>query len=202
MNHLLNNIPDSKGTNAYYRDKSFSKLLEFYSGKDMLSKIESKFVELGEIVGSELEDLALSADKNSPKLSKRSRDGSFTNTIEKHPDFIKLEKYAFEKFGLAAMSHRHGVFGMQQALPPIVKYGLTFLFVQSEFGLCCPLSMTDSLTRTLKKFGENKLIEKFFDQLTSQNLDELFQGGMFMTEQHAGSDVGSIDTYAENIGGE
>ena len=202
MNHLLNNIPDSKGTNAYYRDKSFSKLLEFYSGKDMLSKIESKFVELGEIVGSELEDLALSADKNSPKLSKRSRDGSFTNTIEKHPDFIKLEKYAFEKFGLAAMSHRHGVFGMQQALPPIVKYGLTFLFVQSEFGLCCPLSMTDSLTRTLKKFGENKLIDKFFDQLTSQNLDELFQGGMFMTEQHAGSDVGSIDTYAENIDGE
>ena len=84
------------------------------------------------------------------------------------------------------MSHRHGVFGMQQALPPIVKYGLTFLFVQSEFGLCCPLSMTDSLTRTLKKFGENKLIDKFFDQLTSQNLDELFQGGMFMTEQHAG----------------
>ena len=56
MNSIINNIPDSKGTNAYYRDKSFSKLLEFYSGKDMLSKIESKFVELGEVVGSELED--------------------------------------------------------------------------------------------------------------------------------------------------
>ena len=109
MNHLLNNIPDSKGTNAYYRDKSFSKLLEFYSGKDMLSKIESKFVELGEIVGTELEDLALSADKNSPKLSKRSRDGSFTNTIEKHPDFIKLEKYAFERFGIATMSDMYRV---------------------------------------------------------------------------------------------
>ena len=109
MNSIINNIPDSKGTNAYYRDKSFSKLLEFYSGKDMLSKIESKFVELGEIVGSELEDLALSADKNSPKLSKRSRDGSFTNTIEKHPDFIKLEKYAFERFGIAAMSDMYRV---------------------------------------------------------------------------------------------
>ena len=202
MDSSLNNIPDSKGTNAYCRDKSFSKLLEFYSGKDMLSKIEKQFIELGEIVGNELEDLALTADKNSPKLSKRARDGSFTNTIEKHPDFIKLEKYAFERFGLAAMSHRHGVFGMQQALPPIVKYGLTFLFVQSEFGLCCPLSMTDSLTRTLRKFGDNKLVNKFINKLTSQNLDELFQGAMFMTEQHAGSDVGSIDTYAENIDGE
>ena len=202
MDSSLNNIPDSKGTNAYYRDKSFSKLLEFYSGKDMLSKIENQFIELGKIVGNQLEDLALTADKNSPKLSKRARDGSFTNTIEKHPDFIKLEKYAFERFGLAAMSHRHGVFGMQQALPPIVKYGLTFLFVQSEFGLCCPLSMTDSLTRTLRKFGDKKLVDKFIDKLTSQNLDELFQGAMFMTEQHAGSDVGSIDTYAENVDGE
>ena len=202
MNNLFNNIPDSRGINAYKRDKYFSKLLEFYVGKDLLNQIEDKFIELGECVGSELEDLALSADKNPPKLIKRLRDGSLSNTIEKHPDFIKLEKIAFEKFGLAAMSHRAGVFEMQSILPPIIKYGLTFLFVQNEFGLCCPVSMTDSLTRTLKKFGDERLITKFFDQLTSQDLDELFQGAMFMTEQHAGSDVGSIDTIAENIDGE
>ena len=154
LNYLLNNIPDSKGLNAYTRDKFFSKLLEFYVGKDLLNQIEDKFIELGECVGSELEDLALSADKNPPKLIKRLRDGSLSNTIEKHPNFIKLEKIAFEKFGLAAMSHRAGVFEMQSILPPIIKYGLTFLFVQNEFGLCCPVSMTDSLTRTLKKFGD------------------------------------------------
>ena len=192
-----NNIPDSKGINAYYRDKSFAKLLEYYCGKELFEQVENKFIELGEVVGSELEELALSADKNPPKLKKKSRVGELSNDIEKHPDFIKIEKFAFEKFGLAAMSHRHGVFGMQKPLPPIVKYGLTFLFVQSEFGLCCPLSMTDSLTRTLTKFGDKKLIEKFIDQLTSQDLDHLFQGAMFMTEQHAGSDVGSIDTFAE-----
>ena len=202
MNNLVNNIPDSRGINAYTRDKYFSKLLEFYVGKDLLNQIEDKFIELGECLGSELEDLALSADKNPPKLIKRLRDGSLSNTIEKHPDFIKLEKIAFEKFGLAAMSHRAGVFEMQSILPPIIKYGLTFLFVQNEFGLCCPVSMTDSLTRTLKKFGDERLITKFFDQLTSQDLDELFQGAMFMTEQHAGSDVGSIDTIAESIDGE
>ena len=202
MNNLVNNIPDSRGINAYTRDKYFSKLLEFYVGKDLLNQIEDKFIELGECLGSELEDLALSADKNPPKLIKRLRDGSLSNTIEKHPDFIKLEKIAFEKFGLAALSHRAGVFEMQSILPPIIKYGLTFLFVQNEFGLCCPVSMTDSLTRTLKKFGDERLITKFFDQLTSQDLDELFQGAMFMTEQHAGSDVGSIDTIAESIDGE
>jgi hypothetical protein len=28
-----NNIPDTKGINAYFRDRSFSKLLEYYFGK-------------------------------------------------------------------------------------------------------------------------------------------------------------------------
>ena len=70
MNNLVNNIPDSRGVNAYTRDKFFSKLLEFYAGKDLLNQIEDKFIELGECVGSELEDLALSADKHPPKLSK------------------------------------------------------------------------------------------------------------------------------------
>ena len=108
-----------------------------------------------------------------------------------------MEKIAFGDFGLAAMSHRNGIFGYQEKLPPIIKYGLTFLFVQSEFGLCCPLSMTDSLTRTLKKFGNKDLVENFFNKLTSQDMDNLFQGAMFMTEQEAGSDVGSIKTFAE-----
>ena len=65
-----NNIPDSKGINAYLRDKSFSKLLEYYCGKELFEQVENKFIELGEIVGSELEELALSADKNPPKLKK------------------------------------------------------------------------------------------------------------------------------------
>ena len=41
MNNLFeNNIPDSKGYNAYTRDKSFGKLLEYYCGKDLFKKIE------------------------------------------------------------------------------------------------------------------------------------------------------------------
>ena len=198
MNNLIeNNIPDSKGYNAYIRDKSFAKLLEYYCGKDLFEKIEKKFFELGKKVGEEIENLSITADKNPPQLIKKTRSGLSVNEILKHPDFKNLEKIAFGDFGLAAMSHRNGVFGFQEKLPPIIKYGLTFLFVQSEFGLCCPLSMTDSLTRTLKKFGNKDLVKTFFNKLTSQDMDNLFQGAMFMTEQEAGSDVGSIKTFAE-----
>ena len=194
---IKNNIPDSKGYNAYIRDKSFSKLLEFYCGKDLLKNVEHKFIELGELVGSIIEELAISSDKNPPVLIKKDRDGTSTNTILKHPDFKKLEKIAFNDFSLAAMSHKKVAFGNNELLPPIVKYGLTYLFVQSEFGLCCPLSMTDSLTRTLIKFGEESLVKTFFDNLTSFDKDNFFQGAMFITEQVPGSDVGAIQTFAE-----
>jgi acyl-CoA dehydrogenase len=74
-------------------------------------------------------------------------------------------------------------------MPPAAKYALTYLFVQAEFGLCCPVSMTDSLARTLKKFGDPALVARYLPALTSQDLDALSQGAMFMTEQGAGSDI-------------
>ncbi len=74
-------------------------------------------------------------------------------------------------------------------MPAAAKYALTYLFVQAEFGLCCPLSMTDSLTRTLRKFGDPALVERYLPQLTTQDFDDLCQGAMFMTEQAAGSDI-------------
>jgi len=73
---------------------------------------------------------------------------------------------------------------------------LTFLFVQAEFGLCCPVSMTDSLTRTLRKYGSVELVRRYLPQLTSLDFDTLYQGAMFMTEQAAGSDVARIQTLA------
>ncbi|MBR9763357.1 MAG: DNA alkylation response protein [Rhodobacteraceae bacterium] len=190
------NIPDSRGLNAYGADPAMAALLSVYLQPEMRALAEPQLDRMGALVGDELEGLALSADRNPPILSIRSRNGASVENITKHPDFRELERYAFSEFGLAAMSHRGGVFGAPEKLPPFVKYALVYLFVQSEFGLCCPLSMTDSLTRTLVKFGEPGLVARYFDQLTSQDMGELFQGAMFMTEQAAGSDVGAIDTTA------
>ena len=37
-----------------------------------------------------------------------------------------------------------GVLGWPEPMPPIAKYLFTYLFAQAEFGLLCPVSMTDS----------------------------------------------------------
>lgn len=82
------------------------------------------------------------------------------------------------------------------------KYALTYLFVQPMFGLSCPVSMTDSLTRTLRKFGSPELVARYLPSLVSQDFDTLFQGALLMTEQAAGSDVSSTQTRAKLVDGE
>ncbi|MBB3994749.1 hypothetical protein GGR95_002397 [Sulfitobacter undariae] len=196
------NIPDSAGMNAFAADPALQHLAWLYLMEEDRASLTPELERMGDVVGRYLEELALTADKNPPTLQIRARNGAELEKVHKHPSYVELERYAFGEFGLAAMSHRAGVFGAQHKLPPMIKYALVFLFVQAEFGLCCPLSMTDSLTRTLVKFGSKELIDQYFDRLTSQDMDELFQGSMFMTEQVAGSDVGAIETTAKLVDGE
>jgi alkylation response protein AidB-like acyl-CoA dehydrogenase len=202
MTAVYENIPDSAGMNVFRADPTMRDLLTVYVEPGLLNVASAELDRMGALVGDRLEELALVADKNPPVLSIRARNGAPREVVQKHPAYVELERYAFGEFGLAAMSHRPGVFGVDRKLPPLIKYALVYLFVQAEFGLCCPLSMTDSLTRTLVKFGSKELVERYFEQLTSQDMDTLFQGAMFMTEQVAGSDVGAIDTTARFENGE
>jgi len=189
-------IPDRHGVNAYTDDPQFSALLHLYLEPALAQHIEPHMHALGQRVGGEIDTWALSADRAVPTLQTRTRQGLNAQRIHKHPDYKAIEQVAFGDYGLAAMSHRGGVLGWPEPLPPAVKYCLTYLLVQAEFGLCCPLSMTDSLTRTLRKFGAPELVERYIEGLTSQDLQALTQGAMFMTEQGAGSDVAATQTLA------
>jgi acyl-CoA dehydrogenase len=189
-------VPDSRGINIFTVDAYARDLFSLYLPTDLNAFLQPHFERLGALAGGSLSDLASSADKNPPSLSVRTRSGVDESRLLKHPDYVAMERLAYCDFGLAAMSHRGGVLGWPAAMPPAAKYALTYLFVQAEFGLCCPVSMTDSLARTLKKFGEPSLVERFLPMLTSLDFDELKQGAMFMTEQGAGSDVSATEVQA------
>jgi acyl-CoA dehydrogenase len=184
------NIPDSRGINFFTSDRGLAPLLRSYLGDSAYGAIEPQLVSLGQRASDELDALALVADHNPPTLQHRTRRGEPIQHLDKHPDYVALERVAYAELGLAAMSHR------EHAPAPLVKYALTYLFVQAEFGLCCPVSMTDSLTRTLRRFGSPELIARYLPMLASQDFDTLYQGAMFMTEQAAGSDVARIATRA------
>jgi acyl-CoA dehydrogenase len=189
-------VPDQHGVNLFDSDPDLARVLSLYLPAPVFKHLQPHLQQLGGLAGSVLDTLAHTADQNPPELLHRTRSGVDAQRIVKHPAYVEMERVAFSQYGLAAMSHRAGVFGWDTPLPAAAKYALTYLFVQAEFGLCCPLSMTDSLTRTLRKFGAPELVDRYLPNLTTQVFDDLTQGAMFMTEQGAGSDVAATATRA------
>ena len=192
---LGGSIPDSRGINLYRADRDAAALFAHYLPDPLFRHLEPVFDRLGGLAGGRLDELAGIADRNPPTLLVRRRTGEDCNVVEKHPAYVEMERLAFSELGLAAVSHR-GVLGWSEPMPPAAKYALTYLFVQAEFGLMCPVSMTDSLTRTLKRYGAPDLVGRFIARLTTLDFDDLTQGAMFMTEQGAGSDVSATATQA------
>ncbi|MEK9719782.1 MAG: acyl-CoA dehydrogenase family protein, partial [Quisquiliibacterium sp.] len=190
-------VPDARGLNLYRADPQARALFSLYLPGPLAGHLAPHFDRLGELAGGELDELAGIADHNPPSLSVRSRSGVDESRVLKHPAYVAMERLGFGEFGLAALSHRGGVLGWDAPMPAAAKYALTYLFVQAEFGLCCPISMTDSLTRTLRRFGSAELVERFMPLLLAPQFDELSQGAMFMTEQAAGSDVAATETRAQ-----
>lgn len=189
-------IPDSHGLNLYRADPTLAALLPLYLPPELNAHLAPHLDRLGALAGGRLAELAATADANPPVLHHRTRRGEDVQSIAYHPAYREMERIAFGEYGLAAMSHRGGVLDWPAPMPPAAKYAITYLFVQAEFGLCCPVSMTDSLTRTLRKYGAPELVERYLPALTSQDMDELFQGAMFMTEQGAGSDIANTAVMA------
>uniref|UniRef100_UPI00333EC13B acyl-CoA dehydrogenase family protein n=1 Tax=Castellaniella defragrans TaxID=75697 RepID=UPI00333EC13B len=189
-------VPDAKGINVFEHDPALQDLLKVYLPQDLLRHLWPHFQALGAEVGGRLDELASSADRNPPTLQTRNRQGFDEQRILKHPDYVELERKAYSELGLARMSHAPGALGWPDVMPPMAKYALTFLFVQAEFGLCCPVSMTDSLTHTMCRHASPEVIDRYFPNLTTLDFDALTQGAMFITEQGAGSDVSRITTTA------
>jgi acyl-CoA dehydrogenase len=190
-------IPDARGINLYRADPMAQALFAAYLPAPLQVHLAPHFDRLGALAGGRLDELASVADRHPPTLSVRDRRGADESRVLKHPAYVEMERIAFCDFGLAAMSHRSGVLGWPAPMPPAAKYALTYLLVQAEFGLCCPVSMTDSLARTLRRHGEPGLVERVLPMVTALDLDALHQGAMFMTEQGAGSDVAGTATRAE-----
>ncbi len=189
-------VPDRHGSNLYTTDSQLQPLLALYLPPEVNAHLQPHLERMGALAGREIDEWALTADRNPPELEHRDRTGRDAQRIVKHPTYVEMERIAYGEFGLAVMSHRTGVLGWDGKLPPLAKYALTYLFVQAEFGLCCPLSMTDSLARTLRKYGEPALVEKYWPRMTQLRFEDQAQGAMFMTEQAAGSDISNTQTLA------
>jgi acyl-CoA dehydrogenase len=193
---------DAAGQNFYLIDRSLREVLPLRLPPELRDHFEPHFTDLGAALGGTLDDQARLADRHPPVLHHRDRHGADRQWIEFHPAYRALEEAGFSRFGLAAGSHAAGVLGWDAPLTPIIKYVMTYLFAQTEFGLLCPISMTDAMTRVLRRFADADLLERYLPGLVSLDPEQALQGAMFMTEKAGGSDVGAAATVAREIGGQ
>ncbi len=192
--------PDIHGQNFWAIDRQLQDLLSLYMDPALLAHMTPHFDRLGRLAGGRLDELAQVADKHPPVLNPRDRFGRDEDWIDYHPAYREMEGIAFGEFGMHAMSHRAGVLGMSEPAHPLVKYGITYLFVQAEFGLMCPVSVSDTSNFIIKRFGSEALKKLLLERLLSQDPSVMLKGTQFMTEKAGGSDVGALETEAERIG--
>ncbi|MDF2368324.1 acyl-CoA dehydrogenase family protein [Sneathiella sp.] len=194
--------PDCHGLNFFEVDNGLRDLLHIYMPEDLRQHMEPHFNRLGEISGNQLDDWSRDADKRGPILHARDARGRNEDWIEFHPSYRKMEEVAFKDFGFHRMSHREGVLGWQEKVPPIGKYVFQYLFGQSEFGQLCPISATDTSAMLIERYADEATKEKLLDRMYSQDMDKILKGAQFMTEKTGGSDVSQIALEARLEDGE
>ena len=182
----------------YAVDQGLRDLLAIYLPGEVLDRLTPHYQRLGQLAGGRLDELARIADRHPPVLHPRDRFGRDLDWIEYHPAYREMEQIAFGDFQFHAMSHRGGVLGMDRPLPPVAKYAFQYLFVQGEFGLMCPISVTDTSIHLIRKFGSNALQDYLLPKMLSADLSTMWKGTQFMTEKAGGSDVGAIETIARS----
>jgi acyl-CoA dehydrogenase len=192
--------PDTSGMNFYRADPALTDLLRIHLPDALFRHIEPHLDRLGALAGGHLDECARLADRHVPELHQRDRFGRDAQWIEYHPAYRELERAAFGEFGIHAMSVRKGILGWPDKYPVAAKHAFTFLFNQAEFGLGCPINVTDGCAKLLANFGSEALKARYLDGLTQTDMSKLTQGGQFMTEKEGGSDVGKLTTSAEPEG--
>ncbi|MFF1396479.1 acyl-CoA dehydrogenase family protein [Streptomyces sp. NPDC058287] len=181
------------------RDPALRPFLDRVLSADDRARVEPLLTELGALAAGDLDRQAALADANPPRLVQYAPGGERVDEIAYHPAHDRAAAIAYEEFGLAAMSHRPGVHGWPSKVPHTVKYALSYLYVQSEFGMACPLSMTDSAARILRLFDPERYAAEIA-ALSSTDPGLRATGAMFMTEKQGGTDVGLTETVASDRG--
>jgi alkylation response protein AidB-like acyl-CoA dehydrogenase len=188
--------PDTSGMNFWRDDPAVGQLLSLYVEPGLFAHLAPHLDELGGRAAGDLDEAARLADRHPPVLHHRDRFGRDVQWIEYHPAYRQLEQAAFGRYGMHAMSHRAGVLGWPGPLPAVAKHVFTLLFNEAEFGLGCPINLTDSAAHLVATYGSPALREYLLPRMLTQDLSRIWQGAQFMTEQEGGSDVGAATTLA------
>lgn len=193
-------MPDARDVNAFEASPVLDRILRKWLDPATYAFARRVCMELGQLVFTELDDLAALAERYPPELIPYDKRGERIDEIRFHPARDRLAAIAYQRFSLAAMSHRTGVLGYPGLVPEVAKQALFFLYAHAERSVTTGLSMTDVLARVLRMHGgDHPVVAAAFAALTATD-EQHFEAAMFLTEKAGGSDVGANEVQAVRDG--
>ncbi|WP_396613484.1 acyl-CoA dehydrogenase family protein (plasmid) [Haloferax sp. S1W] len=159
----------------------------------------SRLDEFGELVGGTIADNADIVDEHGPELHTYDRNGTVSNVVEYHPAQHENERLTYESGivsdAFSAPPERNEPLGLVHTLT------MQLLLSYADAGFVCPVSMTAGAALVLRNHDSDSSLDEYFEGLTSRSYESVIEGAMFLTEKQGGSDVGAIETIAEQVAG-
>lgn len=84
----------------------------------------------------------------------------------------------------------------------VYQFAKLYLFHPSSAFFTCPLAMADGAAKVLEIYGKDKVHKDAFAHLTSNQPQEFWTSGQWMTEKTGGSDVSGTSTEVRMEGGQ
>jgi alkylation response protein AidB-like acyl-CoA dehydrogenase len=176
-------IPDPPRMSYWDASPHLQRLCRRKLGDAAWAAAEPRLVSMGERAAMDVAPLAQIADREGPRL--------VGGRVVYHPSYREMQTIAYGS-GMIAARYPASAEGN------VTGFALGYLFAMAEMGLYCPLCMTDGVAHVLTRHGTPEQIERVVPHLIATDLDQLWTGGMFLTERAGGSDVGSNQTVARN----
>jgi alkylation response protein AidB-like acyl-CoA dehydrogenase len=193
------NTPQIGFSNLFDEDPLGALFWEYWLGDARFRRLRHHFSALGE-AGALATELSARADKLGPVLQTHDARGMRVDRVLQHPDYLELERLSYGR-GIVAIKFDRKFLARHRAVRHLVGFGAGYYFAQSEIGLYCPICMTDGVGRVLERRPERKpLHDMTLAHIAATDLDDLWQGAMFLTEKQGGSDVGANAVTATKQG--
>lgn len=198
---MAENLPLIEFENLFHEDHFGQKFWKALLGPDNFKKFKDQYELMGR-AGAIATSLSDTADKSGPELVKFNRVGDRIDEVIYHPAYKELQKLSYGN-GIVAKKYNSPLIDKEKPLRHLVGFSTAYYFAQTETGLFCPICMTDALGFVLEKHqGDLPQVKKTLEHIGSSNMDEFWQGAMFLTEKQGGSDVGANTVRSEKKGDE
>lgn len=196
---MSSKLPIITHENLFDQDAFGQKVFKYFLGEKIFNKYRKDFVSMGRqaALATPYSDLA---DKQGPKLRQYSTNGERIDRIEYHPSYSQLKQLSYGS-GLLSRKYQGDLMNVDKSYRHFIGFSLGFYFAQTETGLFCPICMTDALGHALEiHASQNPIAQKVLQSLASSDINEIYEGAMFLSEKQGGSDVGANEVRAEKKG--